>query len=131
MGNRPLIRYFFTLQNVFSVLYIWSRDFYTENALDGYIVTVKAARNPYPSYLCTREWGNIKSIGPSPVPMGQGNQHSHLFAAKLLGDPGAITTQQALDMLRRGDTSLYERFISANGNGKNPSSGFLPSADLW
>ena len=58
--------------------------------------------------------------------MGRGNRHSRFSPRKLLGDPNASTTQQALDLLRRGDTTLYERFTHTNGNGKRSLSGFCP-----
>lgn len=101
------------------------RDFYTENALDGYIVTVKA-RETLTRLISAQENGATSKAWSLTGPYGSGKSAFALFTAKLLGDPGAITTQQALELLRRGDTSLYERFISANGNGKNPSSGFCP-----
>ncbi|MYG05777.1 hypothetical protein F4167_04015, partial [Candidatus Poribacteria bacterium] len=51
-------------------------------------------------------------------PYGSGKSAFALYAAKLLGDPNTSTTQQALDLLKRGDVSLHERFISTNGNGQ-------------
>ena len=43
----------------------------------------------------------------------------------MLGKPEASTTQQALELLERGDASLYERFVSTNSNGQFLS-GFCP-----
>ena len=86
------------------------RDFYTENALDGYIVTVKA-RETLTRLISAQENGATSKAWSLTGPYGSGKSAFALFAAKLLGDPGAITTQQALDMLRRGDNSLYERFM--------------------
>ena len=101
------------------------RDFYTENALDGYIVTVKA-RETLTRLISAQENGATSKAWSLTGPYGSGKSAFALFAAKLLGDPGAITTQQALDMLRRGDTSLYERFMRINDNGRMASSGFCP-----
>lgn len=101
------------------------RDFYTENALDGYIVTVKA-RETLTRLISAQENGATSKAWSLTGPYGSGKSAFALFAAKLLGDPGAITTQQALDMLRRGDNSLYERFMRINDNGRMSSSGFCP-----
>ena len=101
------------------------RDFYTENALEGYIVTVKA-RETLTRLISAQENGATSKAWSLTGPYGSGKSAFALFAAKLLGDPGAITTQQALDMLRRGDNSLYERFMRINDNGRRSSSGFCP-----
>ena len=101
------------------------RDFYTENALDGYIVTVKA-RETLTRLISAQENGATSKAWSLTGPYGSGKSAFALFAAKLLGDPEAITTQQALDMLRRGDNSLYERFMRINDNGRRSSSGFCP-----
>ena len=101
------------------------RDFYTENALDGYIVTVKA-RETLTRLISAQENGATSKAWSLTGPYGSGKSAFALFAAKLLGDPGAITTQQALDMLRRGDNSLYERFMRINDNGRRSASGFCP-----
>lgn len=101
------------------------RDFYTENALDGYIVTVKA-RETLTRLISAQENEATSKAWSLTGPYGSGKSAFALFTAKLLGDPGAITTQQALDMLRRGDNSLYERFMRINANGRRSSSGFCP-----
>lgn len=101
------------------------RDFYTENALEGYIVTVKA-RETLTRLISAQENAATSKAWSLTGPYGSGKSAFALFAAKLFGDPGAPTTQQALGLLKRGDTSLYEQFISANGNGKGTSSGFCP-----
>ena len=101
------------------------RDFYTENALDGYVVTVKA-RETLTRLMSAQENGATSKAWSLTGPYGSGKSAFALFAAKLLGDPGTATTQQALDMLRRGDNSLYERFMRINDNGKMSSSGFCP-----
>ena len=101
------------------------RDFYTENALEGYIVTVKA-RETLTRLISAQENEATSKAWSLTGPYGSGKSAFALFAAKLFGDPEAPTTQQALQLLKRGDTSLYEQFISANGNGKKTSSGFCP-----
>ena len=101
------------------------RDFYTENALEGYIVTVKA-RETLARLISAQENEATSKAWSLTGPYGSGKSAFALFAAKLLGDPNAPTTRQALEMLQRGDTSLYERFISTNSNGKKTSSGFCP-----
>ena len=101
------------------------RDFYTENALDGYVVTVKA-RETLTRLISAQENGATSKAWSLTGPYGSGKSAFALFAAKLLGAPEAITTQQALDLLRRGDNSLYERFMRINGNEKISSTGFCP-----
>ena len=101
------------------------RDFYTENALAGYIVTVKA-RETLARLISAQENAATSKAWSLTGPYGSGKSAFALFAAKLFGDRDAPTTQQALGVLKHGDASLYERFISANGNGKEPSSGFCP-----
>ena len=101
------------------------RDFYTkENVLDGYILTV-TAREMLSRVISTLENGATSKAWSITGPYGSGKSAFALFAAKLLGDPNASTTQQALDLLRGGDGSLYERFTSRNGNGQ-PLSDFCP-----
>ena len=101
------------------------RDFYTENALEGYIVTVKA-RETLTRLISAQENEATSKAWSLTGPYGSGKSAFALFAAKLFGDPEAPTTQQALQLLKRGDTSLYEQFISTNGNKKKTSSGFCP-----
>ena len=101
------------------------RDFYTENTLDGYVVTVKA-RETLTRLITAQENGATSRAWSLTGPYGSGKSAFALFAAKLLGDSEALATRQALDLLKHGDTSLYERFISINGNGKGTSSGFCP-----
>ena len=101
------------------------RDFYTENALEGYIVTVKA-RETLTRLISAKENEATSKAWSLTGPYGSGKSAFALFAAKLFGDPDAPTTRQALGLLKHGDDSLYERFITANNNGKNLSSGFCP-----
>lgn len=124
MVNTPLSNLFHITERFQRSIHL-ERDFYTENALEGYIVTVKA-RETLTRLISAQENEATSKAWSLTGPYGSGKSAFALFTAKLLGDPNAPTTQQALELLRRGDTSLYERFISANGNGKNPSSGFCP-----
>ena len=97
------------------------RDFYKEeNVLDGYILTV-TAREMLSRVILTLENGTTSKAWSITGPYGSGKSAFALFAAKLLGDPNASTTQQALDLLQRGDGSLYEKIRSPNGNGQSLS----------
>ena len=100
------------------------RDFYTENALDGYILTV-TAREMLSRVASTLENETTSKAWSLTGPYGSGKSAFALFAAKLLGDPDTPTTEQALGILKRGDALLYERFTSTNGKGQFPS-GFCP-----
>ena len=101
------------------------RDFYSkESVLDGYILTV-TAREMLSRVILTLENGATSKAWSITGPYGSGKSAFALFAAKLLGDSNASTTQQALDLLQCGDVSLYERFTSTNGNGQ-PLSDFCP-----
>ena len=101
------------------------RDFYTENALDGYVLTA-TAREMLSRVISTLENEATSKAWSLTGPYGSGKSAFALFAAKLLGDPNAPTTRQALDLLERGDANLYEKFKYINGNGKNSLSGFCP-----
>ena len=100
------------------------RDFYTENALDGYILTV-TAREMLSRVVATLENEATSKAWSLTGPYGSGKSAFALFAAKLLGNPDGSTTQQALELLKRGDIPLYERFMSTNGDGQSLS-GFCP-----
>ena len=102
------------------------RDFYNkkENVLDGYILTV-TAREMLSRVISTLENGATSKAWSITGPYGSGKSAFALYAAKLLGDPNTATTQQALDLLKHGDLSLHERFISTNGN-KHSLSDFCP-----
>ena len=123
--NNVLLKYLFDITKRFQRSVHLERDFYTENALDGYIVTVKA-RETLTRLISAQENGATSKAWSLTGPYGSGKSAFALFAAKLLGAPEAITTQQALDLLRRGDNSLYERFMGINSSGKRSSSGFCP-----
>ena len=100
------------------------RDFYAENALDGYILTV-TAREMLSRVASTLENEITSKAWSLTGPYGSGKSAFALFAAKLLGNPYAPTTEQALGLLKRGDALLYERFISTNGH-RQSLSGFCP-----
>ena len=124
MGNLRLSDLFHVTERFQRSVHL-ERDFYTENALDGYIVTVKA-RETLTRLISAQENGATSKAWSLTGPYGSGKSAFALFAAKLLGDPGAITTQQALDTLKRRDTSLYQRFMRINDNGRMSSYGFCP-----
>ena len=124
MGNIPLSD-IFQVKGRFRRSVHLERDFYTENALDGYVLTA-TAREMLSRVISTLGNETTSKAWSLTGPYGSGKSAFALFAAKLLGDPNAPTTQQALDLLRRGDTKLYEKFNYINGNGKNALSGFCP-----
>ncbi len=101
------------------------RDFYTENALEGYIVTVKV-RETLTRLIAAQENDATSKAWSLTGPYGSGKSAFALFAAKLLGDPKASTTQHALELLKDSDVTLYERFQSINGNKIKASIGFCP-----
>ena len=101
------------------------RDFYTENVLDGYVLTA-TAREMLSRVISTLENEATSKAWSITGPYGSGKSAFALFAAKLLGNPDASTTQQALEVLKNGDATLHERFTSTNGNGKTSLSGFCP-----
>ena len=105
------------------------RDFYKENAIDGYVLTA-TAREMLSRVISTFEsnnsWESTSKAWSLTGPYGSGKSAFALFTAKLLGNSNSPTAQQALELLERGDTSLYERFKNANGNGNQSCSGFCP-----
>ena len=101
------------------------RDFYTENALDGYVLTA-TARETLSRIASTLENETASQAWSLTGPYGSGKSAFALFAAKLLGDPDTPTTRQALEVLQEEDSDLYRRFKSPNGNGKRSLSGFCP-----
>ena len=124
MGNIPLSN-LFQVKGRFRRSVHLERDFYTENALDGYVLTA-TAREMVSRVIATLGNETTSKAWSLTGPYGSGKSAFALFAAKLLGDPDASTTQQALDLLRRGDSKLYEKFKYINGNGKSALSGFCP-----
>ena len=101
------------------------RDFYMENALDGYVVTVKA-RETLTRLISAQENSATSKAWTLTGPYGSGKSAFALFTAKLLGDAGSPTTQHALELLRHSAPTLHERFRSINGNREKASVGFCP-----
>ena len=124
MNNVPLSDIFHITERFQRSVHL-ERDFYTENALDGYVVTVKA-RETLTRLISAQENSATSKAWSLTGPYGSGKSAFALFAAKLLGDPSTPTTQQALEILRHEDTSLYERFMHIKGNGNYALSGFCP-----
>ena len=124
MDNTPLSELFHITQRFQRSVHL-ERDFYTENALDGYVVTVKA-REALTRLISAQENGTTSKAWSLTGPYGSGKSAFALFAAKLLGSSDTLTTQQALDVLKRGDPSLHQRFMNVNRNGDRSSFGFCP-----
>lgn len=95
------------------------RDFYTENALDGYVLT-GTAQETLSRVVSALENGATSKAWSLTGPYGSGKSAFALFAAKLLGHSDSPTTQQALELLKQGNASLHRQFISANGKGPVP-----------
>lgn len=95
------------------------RDFYTENALDGYVLT-GTAQETLLRVVSALENGATSKAWSLTGPYGSGKSAFALFAAKLLGHSDSPTTQQALALLKQGNASLHRQFISANGKGPAP-----------
>ena len=85
------------------------RDFYTENALDGYVLTV-TARETLRRVIAALEDELTSKAWTLTGPYGSGKSAFALFTAKLLGDSELETTQKALGLLERGDESLGHQF---------------------
>ena len=100
------------------------RDFYAENSLDGYVVTV-TARETLRRLISALENGAETKAWSLTGPYGSGKSAFALFAAKLLGAPRSPTTQSALNLLERGDIFLWNRFDEVRGN-RRKERGFCP-----
>lgn len=124
MANVPLSD-LFHVQGRFRRSVHLERDFYRENAIDGYVLTA-TAREMLSRVISTLENESSSKAWSLTGPYGSGKSAFALFAAKLLGNSDSPTAQQALELLENGDSSLYERFRNANGNGKQTYSGFCP-----
>ena len=124
MNNVPLSDIFHITERFQRSVHL-ERDFYTENALDGYVVTVKA-RETLTRLISAQENSATSKAWSLTGPYGSGKSAFALFASKLLGDSNTPTTQQALDLLRREDHALYERFMHIKRNGDYSLSGFCP-----
>lgn len=124
MNNVPLSDIFHITERFQRSVHL-ERDFYTENALDGYVVTIKA-RETFSRLISAQENSATSKAWSLTGPYGSGKSAFALFAAKLLGDSDTATTQQALELLKHEDSSLYERFMHIKGNGNDSLSGFCP-----
>lgn len=124
MDNTPLSK-LFQIKGRFRRSVHLERDFYTENALDGYILTV-TAREMLSRVVTTFENKTSAKAWSLTGPYGSGKSAFALFTAKLLGDPDTSATQQALKILKAGDTTLYKKFIDTKKNGNWSLSGFCP-----
>lgn len=124
MGNVPLSD-IFHVQGRFRRSVHLERDFYTENVLDGYVLTA-TAREMLSRIISTLENEATSKAWTLTGPYGSGKSAFALYTAKLLGNSDASPTRKALEILKRGDISLYERFISTNGNEKRTPPGFCP-----
>ena len=87
------------------------RDFYTGNALEGYVLTV-TARETLQRVITALEDESTSKAWSLTGPYGSGKSAFALFTAKLLGDSKSPTTQGAANLLKHGDKSLWHQFIS-------------------
>ena len=84
MGNIPLSD-LFQVKGRFRRSVHLERDFYTENALDGYVLTA-TAREMLSRVISTLENETTSKAWSLTGPYGSGKSAFALFAAKLLGD---------------------------------------------
>lgn len=98
------------------------RDFYTEDALDGYVLTV-TARETLQRVIAVLGNESTSKAWTLTGPYGSGKSAFALFAAKLLGNFKSPTTQVALNLLKDGDESLWHQFSDFDSHG---GSGFCP-----
>ena len=85
------------------------RDFYGENPLDGYVLTV-TAREMLQRLITALDHESTSKAWSLTGPYGSGKSAFALFAAKLLGDSESQTTQAAMMLLKHGDASLWHQF---------------------
>ena len=86
------------------------RDFYGENALDGYILTV-TAREILQRVIAALDNESTSKAWSLTGPYGSGKSAFALFTAKLLGNPESSTTQAAWTLLKHADEPLWHQFI--------------------
>ena len=98
------------------------RDFYTENALDGYVLTV-TAREMLQRVIAALENKSTSKAWSLTGPYGAGKSAFALFTAKLLGGDESPTTQTVLNLLKRGDEFLWHQFSRLD---LHKSKGFCP-----
>ncbi len=85
------------------------RDFYGENALDGYVLTI-TARETLRRVIAALENELTSKAWSLTGPYGSGKSAFALFTGKLLGASESPTTQGALNLLKCGDESLWHQF---------------------
>ena len=85
------------------------RDFYTKDALDGYVLTI-TARETLGRVIAPLKNESTSKAWSLTGPYGSGKSAFALFTAKLLGDSESPTTQATLNLLKRGDESLWHQF---------------------
>ena len=98
------------------------RDFYGENPLDGYVLTV-TARETLQRLIAALDNESTSKAWSLTGPYGSGKSAFALFAAKLLGGSESPTTQAAMKLLKHGDESLWDQFIGLDLHGRR---GFCP-----
>ena len=98
------------------------RDFYGENPLEGYVLTV-TAREILQRLIAALEDESTSKAWSLTGPYGSGKSAFALFTAKLLGNSESPTTQAAIKLLKHGDGSLWDRFIGLDLHGGR---GFCP-----
>ena len=100
------------------------RDFYAENSLDGYVVTV-TARETLRRLISALENHSASKAWSLTGPYGSGKSAFALFAAKLLGNPESPDTQQALNLLESADVFLRDQFMDVRAS-QQKERGFCP-----
>ena len=109
----PLSELFCTLLAVFTARFILNAIFIRENALDGYVLTV-TARETLRRVIAALDHESTSKAWTLTGPYGSGKSAFALFIAKLLDDSESPTTQGALNLLKRGDKSLWHQFSCLN-----------------
>ena len=109
MNKTILLSELFHVTNRFHRSVHLERDFYGENALEGYVLTV-TARETLQRVIAAFENESTSRAWSLTGPYGAGKSAFALFAAKLLGDPKSPTTQAAMKLLKHGDESLWDQF---------------------
>lgn len=100
------------------------RDFYAENSLDGYVVTV-TARETLRRLISALENPSASKAWSLTGPYGSGKSAFALFAAKLLGDLESPATLQASHLLENGDILLWNQFADVRAS-RLKGRGFCP-----
>lgn len=100
------------------------RDFYAENSLDGYVVTV-TAREMLRRLISALENPSSSKAWSLTGPYGSGKSAFALFAAKLFGDLESPATLQASRLLENGDILLWNRFADVRDS-RLKGRGFCP-----